>query len=54
MGPVSRSFLRTLKGVQYGALEDRHGWMVPVTEVGGEADGAAAVAAAMTVAGAER
>ena len=54
MGPVSRSFLRTLKGVQYGALEDRHGWMVPVTEVGGEADGATAVAAAMTVAGAER
>jgi branched-chain amino acid aminotransferase len=54
IGPVSRSFLRTLKGVQYGALEDRHGWMVPVTEVGGEADGAAAVAAAMTVAGAER
>ena len=54
MGPVSRSFLRTLKGVQYGALEDRHGWMVPVTEVGGEADRAAAVTAAMTVAGAER
>ena len=54
LGPVSRSFLRTLKGVQYGALEDRHGWMVPVTEVGVEADGAAALPAAMTVAGAER
>ena len=35
IGPLSRSFLRTLKGVQYGALEDRHGWMVPV---GDEAD----------------
>ena len=54
MGPVSRSFLRTLKGVQYGSLEDRHGWMVPVTEVGREADGVAALPAAMTVAGAER
>ena len=55
MGPVSRSFLRTLKGIQYGALEDRRGWMVPVTEVGArsaDADGAAAPAAAMAVAGA--
>lgn len=60
IGPVGRSFLRTLKGVQYGALEDRHGWMVPVTEGGAEADGAngaagaAAAAAAVPVAGAGR
>ena len=56
MGPVSRGFLHTLKGVQYGALEDRHGWMVPVTEggAGAEADGAATAAAAVSFAGAER
>lgn len=28
MGPVSTELLRTLKGIQYGAVEDRHGWMV--------------------------
>ena len=30
MGALSRAFLKTLKGIQYGALDDRHGWMVPV------------------------
>ena len=35
MGPVAHGFLKTLKGVQYGALEDRHGWMVPVTDAAG-------------------
>ena len=37
IGPVARGFLKTLKGVQYGALEDRHGWMVPVTDAAGDA-----------------
>ena len=38
IGPVARGFLKTLKGVQYGALEDRRGWMVPVT---GDSDASA-------------
>ena len=46
MGPVAHGFLKTLKGVQYGALEDRHGWMVPVTDAAGGADTGAAGAAA--------
>jgi branched-chain amino acid aminotransferase len=29
MGEVTRSLLTTLKGIQYGALPDRHGWMFP-------------------------
>jgi branched-chain amino acid aminotransferase len=58
IGPVARGFLKTLKGVQYGALEDRHGWMVPVagdscdagdgatvdTAAGGAANGAGTAA----------
>ena len=43
IGPVARGFLKTLKGVQYGALEDRHGWMVPVAGDSGDAGDAAAV-----------
>ena len=39
MGPVARGFLKTLKGVQYGALEDRYGWMVPVADGAGQVDG---------------
>jgi branched-chain amino acid aminotransferase len=54
MGPLSRSFLRTLKGIQYGALEDRYEWMVPVAVADGETDEAAALPAAVTVAGAAR
>jgi len=27
MGEVTRSLLKTLKGIQYGAMEDRFGWM---------------------------
>ncbi len=42
MGPVSRGFLKTLKGIQYGALADRHGWMVPVADDAGQVDGSAA------------
>ena len=42
IGPVARGFLKTLKGVQYGALEDRHGWMVPVVGDSGDAADAAA------------
>ncbi len=30
MGELSRNLLITLKGIQYGKIEDRHGWMVPV------------------------
>ena len=52
MGPVAHGFLKTLKGVQYGALEDRHGWMVPVTDAAGAADTGAAGAAADSGAGA--
>ena len=33
---MARGFLKTLKGVQYGALEDRHGWMVPVAGDSGD------------------
>jgi branched-chain amino acid aminotransferase len=29
MGEVTRSLLKTLKGIQYGALPDARGWMVP-------------------------
>jgi branched-chain amino acid aminotransferase len=32
MGEVSRYLLKTLKGIQYGAIGDRHGWMTPATE----------------------
>ena len=52
MGPLSRTFLRTLKGIQYGALEDRYGWMVPVADAVEDAEEAAARPAAVTVAGA--
>lgn len=31
MGDLTREMLHELKGIQYGAVEDRHGWMVPVT-----------------------
>jgi branched-chain amino acid aminotransferase len=27
MGELTRSLLKTLKGIQYGALPDTHGWM---------------------------
>jgi len=30
MGEMTRSLLRQLKGIQYGAIEDRHGWMFDV------------------------
>jgi branched-chain amino acid aminotransferase len=30
MGEVTRSLTTQLKGIQYGAVEDRHGWMVRV------------------------
>ena len=30
MGEVTRSLAKQLKGIQYGAVEDRHGWMVRV------------------------
>jgi len=30
MGELSRKLLVTLKGIQYGKVEDSHGWMVPV------------------------
>lgn len=30
IGKLTRELLVTLKGIQYGALEDRFGWMVPV------------------------
>ncbi|MFW5711227.1 MAG: aminotransferase class IV [bacterium] len=30
MGELSRQLLNTLKGIQYGKVEDKHGWMVPV------------------------
>ena len=49
IGPVAHGFLKTLKGVQYGALEDRHGWMVPVTD---DAADAGASGAGETAAGA--
>jgi branched-chain amino acid aminotransferase len=29
MGDVTRGLLKTLKGIQYGALPDTHGWMFP-------------------------
>lgn len=29
MGEISRRLLRELKGIQYGAIDDRHGWMTP-------------------------
>ncbi len=29
MGELTRYFLKTLKGIQYGAIEDKYGWMVP-------------------------
>jgi branched-chain amino acid aminotransferase len=32
MGDVSRQLLKTLKGIQYGALEDKYGWMVDVED----------------------
>jgi branched-chain amino acid aminotransferase len=30
MGDLTRDILHELKGIQYGAVEDRHGWMVEV------------------------
>jgi branched-chain amino acid aminotransferase len=30
MGELTRSLQHTLKGIQYGAIEDRHGWMVDI------------------------
>ena len=30
IGEVTRSLLKTLKGIQYGAVEDKHGWMFEV------------------------
>ena len=30
IGPKALHFLRQLKGIQFGRLADRHGWMVPV------------------------
>ena len=30
MGELSQQLLNTLKGIQYGKVEDKHGWMVPV------------------------
>jgi branched-chain amino acid aminotransferase len=32
MGEVARSLLKELKGIQYGALADSHGWMIPALE----------------------
>ena len=32
MGEVTHSFLRTLKGIQYGSIEDRFNWMVSAEE----------------------
>ena len=29
-GGLSINLRKTLKGIQYGAVEDRYGWMVPV------------------------
>jgi branched-chain amino acid aminotransferase len=29
VGPVTRDLLKTLKGIQYGACPDTHGWMFP-------------------------
>ncbi len=49
IGPVAHAFRSRLKGVQYGALEDRYGWMVPVAAAAdgaGDAAGAAAAAVA--------
>jgi branched-chain amino acid aminotransferase len=31
VGEVTRGLLKTLKGIQYGALPDRHGWMFAAT-----------------------
>lgn len=33
MGELTRDLLLELKGIQYGAVEDRHGWMTPVPVV---------------------
>ena len=30
MGELTMALQRTLKGIQYGSLEDNHGWMMPV------------------------
>lgn len=30
MGDLSRELLHTLKGIQYGAIEDKHGWMMEI------------------------
>jgi branched-chain amino acid aminotransferase len=32
MGEITRTLLKTLKGTQYGALPDTHGWMFPAPE----------------------
>jgi len=31
IGDLTHDFLKTLKGIQYGAIKDRYNWMVPVT-----------------------
>ena len=31
IGEVTRDLLKTLKGIQYGAVADTHGWMFPAT-----------------------
>ena len=51
IGPVAHGFLKTLKGVQYGALEDRRGWMVPVADDGTDAGAAGATGATAAGAG---
>ena len=30
IGQLTKTLLHQLKGIQYGAVEDRHGWMVPI------------------------
>ncbi|TVQ41090.1 MAG: branched-chain-amino-acid transaminase [Spirochaetaceae bacterium] len=32
VGELTRDLLLTLKGIQYGSVEDRHGWMVPIAD----------------------
>jgi branched-chain amino acid aminotransferase len=31
MGELARTLLVTLKGIQYGKVEDKHGWMFGVS-----------------------
>ena len=53
IGPVAHGFLKTLKGVQFGALEDRHGWMVPVAGAGAGTSGASGRAGGVNANGAD-